>query len=772
MVKPLWAWALSTTTRGMQAIVILPKPVVVNGFTELKQRPPPFSINVPSTFSGDGRLLAGVNGSSTKLTVADLIGGEQFDLLLGMSASDLTLSPSGALLGVGDWNGQVQIWDLRRRRLLQQFRQEPGRVSMAFTPDDRRLVTTHKGGLLRIRNVGPARRNAGVGHKGPVRRVAFSHDGTQLVSAGADGRIISWDLASGRPLWLQQTGGGDTFSMAFSPDGHFLATAGRDGMVRFWDRRNNRQVRRFRGHPRPIWDMSYSPDGKILATADQVSTRLWDSRSGKLLVTHKLSGSGFSWQPLGYNPGALAFFPDGKMLARAKQLEVLLLAVPSGKVLANVICGMGAQVAFGPRGTMVVADIQGVTRLYTAPGGKYLGRLTVSDKAGRLQVMAGTRGLSAVRPHFHPAGKQIVMVTPRARAGWVMVQLVAKMNRVQARLYHRSAVLTAAFQPGGKYLATGTRDGAVHLWDLQRRRPVWHEPLPAAEVRKHSGKPQPPWQRALSETRLASMVRGKSACLVTFDGRLELWDTTMSRRLLQAQLKSEAAQVLALRRGCVVRSMHRAVTLHRPGIPPMILAAHGKCGGKSSPPCVSAMARYGDRFLLARGAALEELDSDGVIKRRVTIPAGAQAVGRFGAHLVISPGRGKVLRLPATGGKKAEPLEDVPPSAVEAMTAGPTGTTTVAIGFTTGDVGLWDLSSGDLLVRVKLRGPATSLTLRGSILHAASALGDRRTLDLSALTADYCDFIRRVRQEVPVAFEDPRFVPAPPPAGHRCKEPR
>ena len=394
--------------------------------------------------------------------------------------------------------------------------------------------------------------------------------------------------------------------------------------------------------------------------------------------------------------------------------------------------------------------------------------LLPGDNAGlKYSITSGDRGPAAVQPLSSPRGEQIVSVTPLSTGGWFTLMLIDSKNRVKQRMHHRSAVRAAAFHPRGRYLASATQDGGVHLWDLERRRPVWHSAQPAGAPGVKE--PTPRWLHAARGAWQAARSSA-TACLISFEGGLEAWDTARDRRLLQVRLKVTAAQVLVHGAGCVVRDRRSGVTLHRPNSPPLKLAPPTRCHTKADPPCVSAATVHGDRILLARGSALLEFDTRGAPTGRRTVPPGLYAVARVGKHLVGSNHRGKVLRLPAAGGKEGEPLADVPSSNLEVILDGPAGTSTVALGFTSGQVGLWDLTSGERLVQARLRGPATSLALEGTTLHAASSFGDRRAMDLSPLTVDHCTLLRRARRLAPFVYKELGLRPAPGSTGNICRK--
>ena len=64
---------------------------------------------------------------------------------------------------------------------------------------------------------------------------AGSSDGTRLASAGRDGSIWLWDLATGQEVARLDGHTNYVFSLAFSPDGASLASGSGDDTVRIWD---------------------------------------------------------------------------------------------------------------------------------------------------------------------------------------------------------------------------------------------------------------------------------------------------------------------------------------------------------------------------------------------------------------------------------------------------------------------------------------------------------------------------------------------------------
>lgn len=108
---------------------------------------------------------------------------------------------------------------------------------LSFSPDGRLLAgTTWKEGRVTVWNVNTGEKiGSWHAHDGLANGVAFSRDGRALATAGSDGAVRLWDVATQRQL-AELRPEGHPYQLAFAPDGATLATTGREnGLVKLWD---------------------------------------------------------------------------------------------------------------------------------------------------------------------------------------------------------------------------------------------------------------------------------------------------------------------------------------------------------------------------------------------------------------------------------------------------------------------------------------------------------------------------------------------------------
>ena len=176
----------------------------------------------------------------------------------------------------------------RRRPIVHRLRGHVNFVyAVAFQPGrpergDRRLGQDHPalgpetGALLQTL----------IGHRGFVRGLAFSPDGTQLVSGSEDKSVRRWDLAGGGENAAFHGHTGFVHCVAFGPDGALAASGSLDGTVKLWPAAAPDSQVTFRNSAGWVGTVAFAPDGRRIASAHNGNIRIWDPRTGEEL--HRL----------------------------------------------------------------------------------------------------------------------------------------------------------------------------------------------------------------------------------------------------------------------------------------------------------------------------------------------------------------------------------------------------------------------------------------------------------------------------------------------------
>ena len=148
--------------------------------------------------------------------------------------------------------------------------------SVAFSPDGTRIVSGSVDNTLRMWDaVSGAHLNTLEGHSDRVESVAFSPDGTRIVSGSWDKTLRMWDAVSGAHLNTLKGHSGSVSSLAFSPDGTRIVSGSRD--LRIWDAVSGAHLNTLEGHPGHIPFVAFSLNGMPIVS-DRTS-RVWDTVS-------------------------------------------------------------------------------------------------------------------------------------------------------------------------------------------------------------------------------------------------------------------------------------------------------------------------------------------------------------------------------------------------------------------------------------------------------------------------------------------------------------
>ncbi|HWB12330.1 MAG TPA: hypothetical protein VG826_24100 [Pirellulales bacterium] len=191
----------------------------------------------------------------------------------GQAQPTMAFSADGRILGTGGYGTVASLWDVASGERIHSLDVGPtvGGLDVVFSPDGKTVAVGHRNANACLFDLSTGKK-LHVLPKEMTHGMEFDSKGERLAVAYVDGSVGLFEVASGKRLQLASSGAEETYRVAWSPDGSLLVSVGKDGDIVFWDPTDMTVIRRL---PAPEWVIGakFTPDGNRLLTAGGGQTR-------------------------------------------------------------------------------------------------------------------------------------------------------------------------------------------------------------------------------------------------------------------------------------------------------------------------------------------------------------------------------------------------------------------------------------------------------------------------------------------------------------------
>ncbi|WP_456465121.1 WD40 repeat domain-containing protein [Desulfurobacterium sp.] len=313
-----------------------------------------------------------------------------------------------------------------------------------------------------------------VGHSSGVDRFSFTPDGKMVISA-CDSFTKCWDVEEGKLLWTVRNRF-LFYDMDITPDGRLLLRA--DEILDFVDIKSGKSVDFMVGDFDFVEGVKVNPEGENFAVVavKKIFSEQGIEFPGRLQL-RDLNTKEILWEREVESGGCAVFAPDGKEIIYGVDVTVKVFDVETGEEVKSF------EICEDSRCSIFSSGV--------SPDGKFFLCGVIFYRTERRKVLERQKKIYLVNvktgeilKHFDdslsfafaPDGKTVA-IGKVGEIALVDLGTLREIKRLKSTLPYRKGrrvyekIYSLSFSPDGKYLAAGSL--GIELWDLDKEKVLW-----------------------------------------------------------------------------------------------------------------------------------------------------------------------------------------------------------------------------------------------------------------------------------------------------------